>query len=119
MWTEDLVNPVFILNAESNLASHRIKMNKLDIVKEPLLKELDSFDGSGSFLPGEEGKAGVEYSPVSFGDAVTGATTYYHQIDMDQSMQNPVQSSLSSSSVTVTPESTGTWWWRVRIAVEG
>ncbi len=52
-------------------------------------------------------------------DAVSGATTYYHQIDTDQSMQNPVQNTSSSPTVTVTPESAGTWWWRVRTAVEG
>ncbi len=62
----------------------------------------------------------VTGSEVSFTwDAVTGATRYYHQIDSDQSMQSPEETSSSSPGVNITPESKGTWWWRVRAAVEG
>ena len=62
----------------------------------------------------------VAGSEVSFAwDAVSGATRYYHQIDSDQSMQSPKETSSSSPGVNITPESKGTWWWRVRAAVEG
>ena len=61
----------------------------------------------------------VTGSEVSFAwDAVSGATRYYHQIDSDQSMQNPEETSSSSTGITISPESKGKWWWRVRAAVE-
>ena len=52
-------------------------------------------------------------------DAVSGATKYYHQISLDQSMQNPVETTVTTPSATITPGSTGTWWWRVRASVTG
>ena len=62
----------------------------------------------------------INGSEVSFTwDAVSGATRYYHQIDSDQSMQSPKETSSSIPEVTIKPESKGTWWWRVRAAVEG
>ena len=73
-----------------------------------------------SFLTSPANGESLTVSEVSFEwDAVSGATRYYHQIDSDQSMQSPEETSSSSPGVNVTPESKGTWWWRVRAAVEG
>jgi hypothetical protein len=65
----------------------------------------------GSTMPGPD----VDFT----WDAVSGATKYYHQISLDASMPNPVETVVTSPSASVTPGSSGTWWWRVRASVTG
>jgi len=52
-------------------------------------------------------------------DAWTGATKYYHQLALDSTMQNAVTTVVTTTGATVTPGSTGIWWWRVRASVTG
>ncbi len=52
-------------------------------------------------------------------DAVTGATKYYHQVASNASMQNPLETVVTSTAATVSPGAAGTWWWRVRASVSG
>jgi len=52
-------------------------------------------------------------------DAVSGATKYYHQVSSSESMQNPLETTTTSPSLTIDMGTAGTWWWRVRASVSG
>jgi len=86
--------------------------------------------GSSPSDPGTQGQGPALVSPtdgatvtgpdVTFAwDAVTGATKYYHQVASNASMQNPVETVLTSITAVVSPGAAGTWWWRVRASVSG
>jgi hypothetical protein len=77
-----------------------------------------SGQGTGLLTPADGST--VTGPDVSFTwDAISGATKYYHQVSLDASMQNPVETVVTGPSTTITFGSPGTWWWRVRASVTG
>jgi hypothetical protein len=75
-------------------------------------------DPSGLISPADG--AAVTGPDVDFTwDAISGATKYYHQVSASSTMQDPLETTVTGASATVTPGSPGTWWWRVRAAVSG
>jgi hypothetical protein len=52
-------------------------------------------------------------------DAISGATKYYHQVSSSASMQDPLETTVTSPSLMIEMGDSGTWWWRVRASVSG
>lgn len=86
--------------------------------------------GSSPSGPGSQPQGPTLLSPADGGsvagpsvtfawDAWTGATKYYHQIALDSNMQGATETIVTSPGMTITPPSTGVWWWRVRASVSG